>query len=134
MKRRRVGDEIVESMREALGIARGEIEPTKVHTIALPLPVDVREVRKQTGLSRAAFAQKFALDPRTVRDWEHGPRMPDRAARAYLRVTAKRPDAVIEKHWRNSISAKIESHYSTVTDLARFLGWSTSQPLLTAMW
>ena len=24
--------------------------------------------------------------------------------------------------------------YSTVTDLARFLGWSTSQPRLTAMW
>lgn len=24
--------------------------------------------------------------------------------------------------------------YSTVTDLARFLGWSTSQPRRTAMW
>lgn len=24
--------------------------------------------------------------------------------------------------------------YSTVTDFARFLGWSTLQPLITAMW
>lgn len=96
MKRRNVGDEIVESMREALAIARGEMEPAKVHHIALPLPVDVREVRKQTGLSRAEFAKRFALDMRAVQDWEQGRRVPDRAARAYLTVIAKRPDAVVE--------------------------------------
>jgi putative transcriptional regulator len=96
VKRRNVSDEIVESMREALAIARGEIEPARVHHIALPLTVDVREVRKQTGLSRAAFAEKFALDARAVQDWEQGRRMPDRAARAYLTVIAKRPDAVVE--------------------------------------
>jgi len=28
----------------------------------------------------------------------------------------------------------LESVYSTVTDLARFLGWSTLHPLSTAMW
>jgi hypothetical protein len=27
-----------------------------------------------------------------------------------------------------------EIYYSTVTDLARFLGWSTLQPRITAMW
>ena len=96
MKRRNVGDEIVESMREALAIARGEMEPAKVHYVAAPLDVDVREVRKQTGLSRVAFAEKFALDVRAVQDWEQGRRVPDRAARAYLTVIAKRPDAVVE--------------------------------------
>jgi putative transcriptional regulator len=96
MKRRNVGDEIVESMREALAIARGEIEPAKVHYVTAPLDVDVREVRKQTGLSRVAFAEKFALDVRAVQDWEQGRRVPDRAARAYLMVIAKRPDAVVE--------------------------------------
>jgi len=25
-------------------------------------------------------------------------------------------------------------NYSTVTDFAKFLGWSTLQPLITAMW
>jgi putative transcriptional regulator len=96
MKRRNIGDEIVESMREALAIARGEIEPARVHQIPLPLKVDVREVRKQTGLSRAAFAEKFGLDARAIQDWEQGRRVPDRAARAYLTVIAKRPDAVVE--------------------------------------
>jgi putative transcriptional regulator len=67
-----------------------------VHQFALPMPVDVREVRKQTGLSRAAFAEKFALDVRAVQDWEQGRRAPDRAARACLTVIAKRPDAVVE--------------------------------------
>ena len=96
MKRRNVGDAIVESMREALAIARGEMEPAKVHYVAVPLDVDVREVRKRTGLSRVAFAEKFALDVRAVQDWEQGRRVPDRAARAYLTVIAKRPDAVVE--------------------------------------
>jgi len=96
MKRRNVGDEIVESMREALAIARGEIEPAKVHHVPLPLDVDVREVRKQTGLSRAEFAKRFALDVRAIQDWEQGRRVPDRAARAYLTVIAKRPEAVLE--------------------------------------
>jgi len=96
MKRRNVGDEIVESMREAVAIARGEVEPSRVHRFPLPLPVNVRDVRKQTGLSRAAFAEKFALDARALQDWEQGRRVPDRAARAYLTVIAKRPDAVLE--------------------------------------
>jgi len=96
MKRKNVGDEIVASMREALAVARGELEPSKVHHVPLPLEIDVREVRKQTGLSRAEFARKFALDVRAVQDWEQGRRIPDRAARAYLTVIAKRPQAVLE--------------------------------------
>ena len=91
-----VTDELMEAMREMHAVVRGEIEPAKVHRIAVPLPVDVREVRKLTGLSRAAFAERFALDARAVQDWEQGRRVPDRAARAYLTVIAKRPDAVVE--------------------------------------
>ncbi len=72
------------------------MEPAAIHHFPLPLEVDVRAVRKQTGLSRVKFAEKFALDARAVQDWEQGRRMPERAARAYLTVIAKRPDAVVE--------------------------------------
>jgi DNA invertase Pin-like site-specific DNA recombinase len=56
----------------------------------------VRAVRAATGLSRAQFARRFALDPRALQDWEQGRRRPDRAARAYLTVIARQPQAVME--------------------------------------
>jgi putative transcriptional regulator len=96
MKRRNVADELVEAMREATQIAEGRAKPTAVHNILLPLEVDVRAVRAATGLSRAEFAHRFALDPRALQDWEQGRRRPDRAARAYLTVIARRPKAVEE--------------------------------------
>jgi len=96
MKRRNVGGELVEAMREAAAIAKGDAEPAAVHYFPLPLEVDVRAVRTGTGLSRAEFARRFALDPRALQDWEQGRRRPDRAARAYLIVIARRPEAVVE--------------------------------------
>lgn len=96
MKKIDVANDLVEAMREAASIASGELEPAKVHTIPLPIEVDVRAVRAGTGLSRTEFARKFGLDPRAVQDWEQGRRQPDRAARAYLTVIARRPDAVLE--------------------------------------
>jgi putative transcriptional regulator len=73
-----------------------EAEPATAQQIALALEVDVRAVRAATGLSRAEFARRFALDPRALQDWEQGRRRPDRAARAYLTVIAKHPQAVVE--------------------------------------
>jgi putative transcriptional regulator len=96
MKRKNVADELVGAMREAAGIALGEVKPAAVHQFPLPLDVDVRAVRAGTGLSRNEFARRFALDPRALQDWEQGRRRPDRAARAYLTVIARHPEAVVE--------------------------------------
>ncbi|HUV68320.1 MAG TPA: hypothetical protein VMW15_01575 [Terracidiphilus sp.] len=95
MKRKNVAGELVEAMREAAAIAQGDAEPAAVHTFPLALDVDVRAVRAATGLSRMEFARRFALDPRAVQDWEQGRRRPDRAARAYLTVIARHPEAVV---------------------------------------
>ena len=96
MKRKNVTNELVEAMREAAAIAKGKAVPAGVHALPLPLEVDARAVRAGTGLSRAEFARRYALDPRALQDWEQGRRRPDRAARAYLTVIARRPDAVAE--------------------------------------
>jgi len=96
MKRNNVANELVEAMREAAEIAEGKAQPTAVHQFLMPLDVDVRAVRVATGLSRTEFARRFALDPRALQDWEQGRRRPDRAARAYLTVIARRPEAVVE--------------------------------------
>jgi len=52
--------------------------------------------RAATNLIRAEFARRFALDPRALQDWEQGRRRPDRAARAYLTVISRHPEAVVE--------------------------------------
>lgn len=96
MKRRDVTEDILEAMREAADIAEGKVQPAAVQHIRPSLDVDVRAVRAATGLSRAEFARRFALDPRALQDWEQGRRRPDRAARAYLTVIARHPEAVVE--------------------------------------
>jgi putative transcriptional regulator len=96
MKRKNIADELVESLREAAAIALGEVQPAAVHHFRVPMDVDVRAVREGTGLTRVEFARRFALDARALQDWEQGRRKPDRAARAYLTVIARRPEAVDE--------------------------------------
>jgi putative transcriptional regulator len=96
MKRTNVADELMSSMREAAAIAEGKVKPARTRDFPAPPEVDVRAVRASTGLSRTEFARRFALDPRAMQDWEQGRRRPDRAARAYLAVIARRPDAVEE--------------------------------------
>jgi len=56
--------------------------------------VDVAAIRKQSGLSQSAFAARYGLPVATVRDWEQGRRAPEGAARAYLTVIAREPEAV----------------------------------------
>lgn len=96
MKRKNVAAELVDSMREAVAIASGQKAAAAMRSFPIPPEVDVRAVRAATGLSRTEFARRFALDPRALQDWEQGRRRPDRAARAYLTVIARRPAAVEE--------------------------------------
>ena len=96
MKRKSIGPELIESMEEALAIVKGEVKPARVTTFKPSIALEIRQIRLATGLSRAEFARRFALDPRALQDWEQGRRRPDRAARAYLTVIARRPKAVEE--------------------------------------
>jgi len=96
MKRKNVSSELIEAMREAVAIAEGKIKPARVTTFKPSIALEIREIRLATGLSRAEFARRYALDPRALQEWEQGRRRPDRAARAYLTVIARRPKAVEE--------------------------------------
>jgi putative transcriptional regulator len=51
-------------------------------------------VRQALGLSQEEFAERFKIPVGTLRDWEQGRVEPDQAARAYLTVIARIPDAV----------------------------------------
>lgn len=96
MKRKNIGPELIESMEEALAIVQGKVKPARVTTFKPSIALEIRKIRAATGLSRAEFARRFALDPRALQDWEQGRRRPDRAARAYLTVIARKPKEVEE--------------------------------------
>ncbi len=83
---------IVAGMKEAISIAKGEADPStyRVHFGE----IDVKAVRKRTGLTQDGFANTYGFSTGSVRDWEQGRVMPDQAARAYLYVIGEQPDMV----------------------------------------
>src|SRR5690606_4644522 len=55
-----------------------------------------REIRQKLHMTQEQFAEQFQVPLGTLRDWEQGVSMPDSAAKNYLRVIAKNPQAVLE--------------------------------------
>ena len=53
-----------------------------------------KRIRWTLRMSQVEFAKAFRIPLGTLRDWEQHRRDPDRAARAYLEVIAREPDAV----------------------------------------
>jgi putative transcriptional regulator len=51
-------------------------------------------IRRALGISQEDFAARFHIPLGTLRDWEQGRVVPDQAARAYLTVIAREPEAV----------------------------------------
>lgn len=84
-------DDLVESIRQAGRIRRGEAEPSRVTEFA---PVNVKEVRRRLGKSQSEFARMIGVSVSTLQNWEQGRRRPDGPARALLRVAAVNPEAV----------------------------------------
>jgi len=89
------GKRIVESMKEALAISRGELPPES-YRVHIPENIDVKAIREKMGLSQSSFANRFGLSVYSLRNWEQGKRQPDPTARAYLKVIEKAPDIVIK--------------------------------------
>ena len=85
------GKELIESVNEALAIAKGETEPAGAF---VPEAVDVAAIRKRLKLSQSAFAKRYGLPLGTVRDWEQQRRSPDRAAVVLLSVIDHNPEIV----------------------------------------
>jgi len=73
--------------------SRGEIE---LKSYTLPGPIDIKAIRKKVGMSQSEFAVAFALNRRTLQEWEQGKTSPDNAVRAYLTVIDRNTQAVVE--------------------------------------
>jgi len=53
-------------------------------------------IRRALRLTQEEFSARFRIPLGTLRDWEQGASEPDQAARAYLTVIARNPNAVAE--------------------------------------
>jgi putative transcriptional regulator len=86
-------DELVESIKEAGQIHRGEIKPSREFIFEAQ---DVRRIREKLRKSQAEFARMIGVSVSTLQNWEQGRRQPQGPARALLVVASKSP-AVVAK-------------------------------------
>ena len=66
----------------------------RARIVVPPGHVDVKAIRRRTGLSQAAFANTYGFSLRTLQKWEQRQRVPNRAARVLLWLIEERPEAV----------------------------------------
>ncbi len=87
-------EELMQSVREAGAIVRGEAQPTRTTTLSTPAAPAVKPLRESLGLSQKAFSQALDVSAGTVRNWEQGRRQPTGPARVLLTLVAQRPDVL----------------------------------------
>ena len=82
------GQELIESMTDAVAHAKGHKTAAKEHVIDVP---DVRAIREQLKMTQPEFARAYRIPLPTLKGWEQGRRQPDATASAYLSVIASIP-------------------------------------------
>ena len=86
-------NELVESIREAGKIHRGEAAASRRFVFK---PQDVRKIRAKLHKSQSEFARLLRVSLRTLQDWEQGRRAPAGAARTLLMIADKHPRTLFE--------------------------------------
>lgn len=86
-------DDLMQSLKEAKAIAKGEAPASRRFTIA---PPDVKAVREQTGLSQAEFARLMRVSVKTLQNWEQHRRNPTGPAAALLKIVSTAPEVALK--------------------------------------
>lgn len=87
------GDDLIESLTEAVAHGRGEKTGIRVQTVEMP---DVRAIRRKLRMSQEKFAVTYRIPLSTLKNWEQGRRHPDAPAAAYLQAISRRPHEIGE--------------------------------------
>ncbi|MFC0200834.1 helix-turn-helix domain-containing protein [Paracoccus rhizosphaerae] len=88
----KAGERLIGAAKEALSIARGDIEPAGTF---IPADIDVRGIRTKTKLSQEDFAAVFGFSVSQIRQWEQHRCRPLGGVRAYLMLIDARPDVMV---------------------------------------
>jgi putative transcriptional regulator len=88
-------DAMTEAERHAAALSDPDAQPITPDNIRrMKRTPQVKVIRRALGLSQEEFAARFHIPLGTLRDWEQSRKEPDAAARAYLIVIARNPEAV----------------------------------------
>ena len=92
--RKKLFDELLESVKQATAIERGEIKPSRMFVVNKSN--EVARARARLGLSQSRFASLLGISANTLKNWEQGRRQPTGAAKVLLRVAVRHPQAVLD--------------------------------------
>lgn len=88
------GDELIQSMQEALAHAGGEASRARVTEFKKPA-VAIKHIRAKVGFTQDRLADVLGVSVSGLRKWEQGQRQPHGAALTLLHVMDREPEAVV---------------------------------------
>lgn len=86
-------DELMQSVEQMDAIVHGRRQPARQFEIDA---LQVKNIRKATGLSQTRFAEMIDVQVATLRNWEQGRREPTGPAKALLRAIHNDPEHVLK--------------------------------------
>jgi putative transcriptional regulator len=101
-KKPTAGQRMITSAKQALAFAKGESDAAVVH---IPDEIDAARIRRKIHMSQSRFAAYVGVSVRTIQEWEQGRVVPSGAARAFLTVIDREPDAVRRALVNSTVSA-----------------------------
>lgn len=91
--KRRMFDQLLQSVKEGGAILRGEKKAARRLKVGSP---QVKAVRAKTRLSQSEFAHLIGVSVKTLQNWEQDRRRPTGPAVALLRIIGQEPKLAIE--------------------------------------
>jgi len=85
---------LLESVKQAKAIERGELKPGRVFRVESRNAV--AKTRGKLGLSQSKFANLLGISEDTLQNWEQGRREPTGPAKVLLKIASKHPRVLLE--------------------------------------
>jgi len=92
--RKELFEELLESVKQAKAIERGEMKPGRVFHVDSKNAVV--KTRGKLGLSQSKFASLLGISEDTLQNWEQGRREPTGPAKVLLKIASKHPRVLLE--------------------------------------
>ncbi len=92
--RKELFEELLESVKQAKAIERGEMKPSRVFHVN-PKNTVVK-TRGKLGLSQSKFASLLGISQDTLQNWEQGRREPTGPAKVLLKIASRHPRVLLE--------------------------------------
>ena len=91
--KKRMFEELLDSVREAGAIIHGQKEPSRRIVIDSS---GVRAIRERTSLSQSEFAHLIGVSVKTLQNWEQDRRHPSGPAAALLNIIEQEPQLAVK--------------------------------------